>query len=361
VATPQTALPPALGQVTPAQSHRSARPTRARRLRAGVLVGASAAVTLALLPGTAAAEPGEATTSDEAAALVADAGHDLEVVTEKYNEARETLRQQRAEVEAAEKDAAEAEDELSALDGQIRELARTAYTGDSPTATLDLMLTSDSADEFLTSMGTLDAIAGHTDEAISEVSAVSEEAAQARAGAEAAAKEAEATLARIEDQKSDLEARIADYEEQYDALSAAEQSAADATHVGTVVAAPQAAKAPGQAAQVAVDTAMAQIGDPYVWAAAGPDAFDCSGLTQYAYAAAGVSLPHSSSMQSQMGTPVSRSELQPGDLLFFYSPVSHVGMYIGNGQMVHASTSGQPVQVASLDSMGSYTGARRGA
>ena len=55
-----------------------------------------------------------------------------------------------------------------------------------------------------------------------------------------------------------------------------------------------------------------------------------------------------------MGTPVSRGELQPGDLVFFYSPVSHVGMYIGNGQMVHASTSGQPVQVASLDSMGSY-------
>jgi cell wall-associated NlpC family hydrolase len=104
---------------------------------------------------------------------------------------------------------------------------------------------------------------------------------------------------------------------------------------------------------------MGQIGDPYVWAAAGPDAFDCSGLMQYAYAAAGVSLPHSSSMQSQMGAPVSSGQLQPGDLVFFYSPVSHVGMYIGNGQMVHASTSGTPVRVASLDSMGSYTSARR--
>jgi cell wall-associated NlpC family hydrolase len=64
-------------------------------------------------------------------------------------------------------------------------------------------------------------------------------------------------------------------------------------------------------------------------------------------------------MQSTMGTPVSRDQLQPGDLVFFYSPVSHVGMYIGNGQMVHASTSGTPVQVASLDSMGSYNSARR--
>jgi cell wall-associated NlpC family hydrolase len=104
---------------------------------------------------------------------------------------------------------------------------------------------------------------------------------------------------------------------------------------------------------------MAQIGDPYVWAAAGPDAFDCSGLVQYAYAAAGISLPHSSRMQSTMGTAVSRSALQPGDLLFFYSPVSHVGIYIGNGQMVHASTAGVPVTTASIDAMGSFSGARR--
>ena len=104
---------------------------------------------------------------------------------------------------------------------------------------------------------------------------------------------------------------------------------------------------------------MAQVGDAYVWAAAGPDAFDCSGLVQYAYAAAGIDLPHSSRMQSTMGSPVSRSALQPGDLLFFYSPVSHVGIYIGNGQMVHASTSGVPVKTAPIDSMGSFTGARR--
>jgi cell wall-associated NlpC family hydrolase len=316
-------------------------------------------MTLALLPGTAAAEPGEATTAAEAATLVADASHDLEVVTEKFNEAREVLRQQKADVADAEKVAAEAEGRLEELDDQIRELARTAYTGESPTATLDLMLTSDSADEFVSSLGTLDAIADHTDDAIADVAVAAHEADSTRAAAEAAAEEAAATVERIRAQQADLEARIADYEKQYDELSAAEQAEVDQAHGGTVVAAPQAAAAPGQAAQVAVDTAMAQIGDPYVWAAAGPDAFDCSGLMQYAFAAAGVSLPHSSSMQSQTGTPVSRSELQPGDLVFFYSPVSHVGMYIGNGQMVHAATSGQPVKVASLDSMGSFTGARR--
>ncbi len=104
---------------------------------------------------------------------------------------------------------------------------------------------------------------------------------------------------------------------------------------------------------------MAQRGKPYVWAAAGPGSFDCSGLTQYAFRAAGITLPHSSRMQFQMGTAVSRSQLQPGDLVFFYSPVTHVGVYIGNGQMVHAPTSGDVVKVADIDVMGSYAGARR--
>jgi cell wall-associated NlpC family hydrolase len=117
--------------------------------------------------------------------------------------------------------------------------------------------------------------------------------------------------------------------------------------------------APTAAAQIAVDTALAQLGDPYVWAGAGPDVFDCSGLTQFAYAAAGIYLPHSSSMQSTMGTPVAQSDLQPGDLVFFYSPVSHVAMYIGNGQIVQAPTAGDVVKVTDLVYMSGYNSARR--
>ncbi|RBY78948.1 hypothetical protein DQ238_11240 [Geodermatophilus sp. TF02-6] len=120
-----------------------------------------------------------------------------------------------------------------------------------------------------------------------------------------------------------------------------------------------AAVASSSAAQVAVDTALAQVGDPYVYGASGPNAFDCSGLTSYAYKAAGISLPRTSKAQSTFGTPVAKSALKPGDLVFFYSPVSHVGMYIGNGQMVHAPTSGSVVKVIKLDSMPSYAGARR--
>lgn len=101
----------------------------------------------------------------------------------------------------------------------------------------------------------------------------------------------------------------------------------------------------------AVQAALAQIGDPYVYGAAGPNAFDCSGLMSYAWRAAGVSLPHSSSAQAGMGVPVSISQLQPGDLVFYYSPIHHVAMYIGNGQVIHASQPGVPVRVVPLTSM----------
>jgi cell wall-associated NlpC family hydrolase len=127
----------------------------------------------------------------------------------------------------------------------------------------------------------------------------------------------------------------------------------------SVAPAPGTVAAPTAAAQIAVNTALAQVGKPYVWGAAGPNSYDCSGLAEYAYAAAGVALPHSSSMQSTMGVPVSEAALQPGDLVFFYSPVSHVAMYIGNGQIVQASTYGQPVAVTQLAYMPGYDWARR--
>jgi peptidoglycan DL-endopeptidase CwlO len=94
--------------------------------------------------------------------------------------------------------------------------------------------------------------------------------------------------------------------------------------------------------------ARANIGKPYRYGAAGPNAFDCSGLVLSAFKKAGVSLPRTSSAQSRVGTPVRRDQLQPGDLVFFYSPVSHVGIYIGDGKIVHASTSGEPVKVSKM-------------
>jgi len=91
--------------------------------------------------------------------------------------------------------------------------------------------------------------------------------------------------------------------------------------------------------------ALSRRGDPYVWGAAGPSSFDCSGLVLWAYAKVGISLPHFTGDQWNMGVHVGRNQLQPGDLVFFYPDIGHVGLYIGNGLMVDAPDFGEPVQV----------------
>ncbi|XAN39076.1 NlpC/P60 family protein [Micromonospora schwarzwaldensis] len=105
------------------------------------------------------------------------------------------------------------------------------------------------------------------------------------------------------------------------------------------------------AARTAIKTACAQVGDPYVWGATGPNSFDCSGLTQYAYKAAGISLTHFTGAQWNEGRKISASEARPGDLVFFFSDLHHVGLYLGNGLMVHAPRTGKPVQVAKVEYM----------
>jgi cell wall-associated NlpC family hydrolase len=358
--------------------------TPARRAVPRIVIGLIAAGSLTLATVPAAASPEDPETSAEAAALVAERAHDLEVVTEQFNEAREQLRASQDAAAQAARDVAAAEAALAAAREQVRSVARGAWTGDRLT-TLSAMLTADSPDELLDRVGTLQAIADHTNGVLGGAVQATDSAAAARSAAERTQAEAAALLDRVAAQQADLDRQVATFQAVYDRLAAEEQRAAreaaerhaaeetaaalasapsEGSSGGTAPAAAAPAPAPrvaaaGGAARTAVDTALGQLGDPYVWAAAGPDAFDCSGLVQYAYAAAGVRLPHSSTMQSQMGTPVSRSQLQPGDLVFFYSPVSHVGIYVGDGQMVHASTYGQPVKVASIDAMGGYNSARR--
>ncbi|MFF6898544.1 C40 family peptidase [Streptomyces hydrogenans] len=116
--------------------------------------------------------------------------------------------------------------------------------------------------------------------------------------------------------------------------------------------------APAGRASAAISFARAQLGKPYVWGATGPSGYDCSGLTQAAWRAAGVSLPRTTYTQINAGRRVSRSELAPGDLVFFYSGISHVGLYIGGGQMIHAPRPGAPVRIAPIDEM-PFAGATR--
>jgi peptidoglycan DL-endopeptidase CwlO len=342
-----------------------ARSSRRSVRRAALVLAAVLGVLVPALPSSAE----EPQTSAEAAALVAAKGHDLEVVTEQYNEAREKLRAQQAAAQKAAKALEAAQVELARNQKAVRGIARSAFTGDG-LSTFSAMMTSDSADQFVDRMGVLQMVAGHQNELLDAAAAANVAAAQAQATAERAAGAAQQTFDKVAAQQKALEDQIAEYRALFDKLSAEEREAAVAAAAHDTDRASRDTRsdsepfstsvvASSQAAQIAVDTALAQQGKPYVWAAEGPGSYDCSGLMLYAYAAAGINLPHSSAMQSQMGTPVSRSELRPGDLVFFYSPVSHVGMYVGNGNMVHAPTFGDVVKVASIDAMGSYSHAMR--
>jgi len=159
--------------------------------------------------------------------------------------------------------------------------------------------------------------------------------------------EAEKLLSKLSKAERERLAKLADDEENADQQSS--------------LAAAKSADGVSGRAGVALKYALKQIGDRYVFGAAGMVTWDCSGLTMRAYQAAGVSLPHSSAAQSRMGKKVSFSSLKPGDLLFYGRPVSHVGIYLGGGKMVHAPRSGSRVKVTGSGSLGRkpLVGARR--
>jgi peptidoglycan DL-endopeptidase CwlO len=118
------------------------------------------------------------------------------------------------------------------------------------------------------------------------------------------------------------------------------------------------AAAPAAARASAMQKALGKIGARYRFGASGPNAFDCSGLVNWAYRSSGKALPRTSRAMSRVGTPVAKSALQPGDLVFFYGGPSHVAIYVGNGKVVHASNPAHPVKIADLNSM-PFNSARR--
>lgn len=164
----------------------------------------------------------------------------------------------------------------------------------------------------------------------------------------------------IADAKAEYESLNRRYHDYLDAQAAAE-AAQQASGITFNVSPPPGGPppAPNANAQAAIDAAYSVIGTPYVWGAADPSVgFDCSGLTMWSWAHAGVFLPHSSQMQYAVLPHISPSDAQPGDLLFFYSPISHVGLYIGGGRMIDANHPGDVVNIRSV-SWGYVTGAAR--
>ena len=259
----------------------------------------------------------------------------------------------------------QAQGEIEQLRGRVDQLASAAFQG-ARFNQLSALLVAQNPRQFLDQMTALDLLAADNKQATDRLARALSQAEGARTLAEDAqrrtqeATDAAAKLAQdVEQRKRDLDAEIKQVRLALNRLSSAERSALRTVNdTGSYI-------GPPGAANDALQAALSRRGSEYQWAAAGPYEFDCSGLTMWAYARAGVSLPHSSREQFKLGRAVSQSQLQPGDLLFYDDGsgnpdrIHHVGMYVGDGKMVDAPTEGQLVDVRSIRGDGHYIGARR--
>jgi peptidoglycan DL-endopeptidase CwlO len=280
--------------------------------------------------------------------------HEAEQASERFNDARVELQRTQARLKSLRADLERQEQKVEDVRARVASTVVAQYQGQALSTTSQVFLSED-PDAFLDQLQTVTAYNDQQGQLMAEF-ANQIKRLELR---EAAAKRELAGLARTKEklakEKAEIDEKAGKAESLLDELEAearaARPSRSSARPALTNVAVSGRAGA-------AVNYALAQVGDAYVYGAAGPDAFDCSGLTMMAWAQAGVSLPHSSSAQMSSGPSVSSDALQPGDLVFYYSPVSHVGIYIGNGQIVHAANPSTGVQITGVFSM-PYSGAVR--
>jgi cell wall-associated NlpC family hydrolase len=328
------------------------------------LLAASALVLGSMLTPPASADPSPSI--DEVQRRVDELHHQAEQASERFNTINAQLGDARRRLRTLAAKADEQADATELLRQQVEQLALAQVEGSALDNTTQLLL-SDDPDEFVSSMAVLrsysertaDLLVSYEDaqqeltlreeqsqEQVEDIADAREQMAVEKAEIDEKADAAEALLGRLE---AEERARLEAAQERRERISRDAARPPVAEDASTP--APASSSTATGSAAVAVQTALAQVGDAYVYGAAGPDAFDCSGLTMYAWAAAGVSLSHSSSIQSGQGTAVPVSDVQPGDLVFYYSPVSHVGMYIGNGMIVHAPNPSASVEVVPMDLM----------
>ena len=301
--------------------------------------------------------------------------HQAEQASERYNNAKLEMSHAQTRLKALQADLDRQQSRVEQIRTQVARAVVSQYQGDALSSTTQVLLSQD-PDAFLNQ---LTAVSQYNDQQTQMMADFAVQAKQLEMR-ESAAKRELARIATTKQQlgkdKAEIDTKAAAAKDLLgrlkDRAAAASRSkereraarAAAAAPAPSTAPAPSAAPAPAGnvpasgRAGAAVQYAMAQVGDAYVYGATGPSAFDCSGLTMMAWKQAGVNLPHSSSAQMSSGTPVSQSQLKPGDLVFYYHPVSHVGMYIGNGRIVHAANPNSGVTTAPVNSM-PYSGAVR--
>jgi cell wall-associated NlpC family hydrolase len=314
------------------------------------------AVLLAVAIGSVPSSPAQAEpTIDEVQTRVDDLYHQAEQASERYNDAKVELEELRKDLNSLQADQDRQDARLTTVREQVQDSIVSQYQGTTLSAVGQAVVSEDPA-RFLSQLTTIAAYNDIQSQLFADYT-TELKALDIRRAATASRRDQMAALGkRLAKEKETIDAKAAEAEEQLGQLKEEEREELLASRSGDVRL-PSDVPASGRSA-AAVQYALAQVGDSYVWGAAGPSAFDCSGLTMMAWAQAGVGLPHSSRMQFESGAPVSSSALQPGDLVFYYSPISHVAIYIGNGLIVDAANPGAGVRVAGVFSM-PYSGAVR--
>ncbi|MCD5351589.1 C40 family peptidase [Kineosporia mesophila] len=324
---------------------------------AGVLLPLALAGSAVLASPTASAAPNPSVSSVKK--KVEKLRSEADTAAEDYVETREKLKSTKIKLQAAKKNVGKQEDRVTALKKQVGLLASESYKR-GELSTLSLLL-SDDPESLLAQSGYLPSLAERQSGALNNLADAQTALLDTQKSMEKQVKTIQASQVKMKKSKETAERKLAAAEAELSTLQAAERAAADVdpsggsssgggtpTGGGGGDCASGIAAAPSSAAKAAIQFACNQRGLPYVWAADGPGSYDCSGLTMKAFAAGGVSLPHSSRMQAGYGTSVSPSAAVAGDLLFFGSPINHVGIYLGNGMMVHAPQTGDVVKVATV-------------
>ncbi|MGK5548690.1 NlpC/P60 family protein [Streptomyces sp. URMC 127] len=354
-----------------AAAHRKPRqhPLTSSTVRTAAGLALAGAATATVAGGTAQAAPPPSTT--QLRAQVDRYYREAEEATERYNGAKEKAGAAEAELEGLRDRAARGTERLNAARNALGSYATAQYREGGMPASVQLILSS-SPGQYLERASLADRAGSRQVVAVRRYEREAREVRRIRTAAEAHLAELKQHQADLARQKHAVEGKLAQARRVLAELPEEERAAVErGDAAGAVRGAVRAARseprdgepwggaqAPTERAARAVAFAYSALGKPYVWGATGPAAFDCSGLTQAAWQAAGVSLPRTTYTQINTGRRVSRGALAPGDLVFFYSGISHVGLYVGGGKMIHAPHPGAPVRIAPIDEM-PFAGAAR--
>ncbi|MEW2291537.1 NlpC/P60 family protein [Streptomyces sp. NPDC006743] len=341
-------------------SHR--RPKQPSRARVTMLTTAAAAA-VAISAQAANAAPSEKPSKDEVKSKVDALYEQAEQATEKYNGAKEKQEKLQKEISTIQDNVARGQQDLNKLRDGLGSMAAGQYRSGGIDPSLQLFLSSH-PDEYLDQAATLDQVSGQQADALKKIQDKQRQLAQQRAEATAKLKDLAATRTELGSKKKEVQGKLAEAQKLLNTLTAKEKqqlAAAEQTRATRGTERVSMGKiTPGSGhAGAAFSAAQSRIGSPYVYGATGPSSFDCSGLTSWAYAQAGVSIPRTSEAQANAGQRIySQSQLQVGDLVLFYGDLHHVGLYAGKGMVLHAPHTGANVRYESIGNMPFQFGVR---